>query len=341
MAKTIRAIQYGCGPIGCSVVRLAVKRADIELVGAIDIDPQKVGRDLGEVAGLGKWLGMQVTNDVHGLLRRTRPDIVFLTTGSQIAKVQPQIEEIVEAGVNVLTTAEELAFPFRTAPKVAAEIDELARHNGVTVLATGINPGFLMDAWPLFMTGVCQDVEQVTAIRVQDASPRRLPFQQKIGAGRTLAEFERLVAEGALRHVGLPESAAMIAAGLGWELDEIVEEIEPVVAEREVRSQYIEVKPGQVAGVRQVAHASMAGHDVITLDFQAYLGAPDPRDEVRITGTPNMHVVIIGGTHGDIATAAIVVNSSRRVVEAPPGLMTMKDLPIVVCAGARAIPAYA
>jgi len=335
MTKKIRAVQYGCGPIGCSVAKLASQRRDIELVGAIDIDKDKVGKDLGEVMGLDKPLGVTISDDTDAVLSQTKPDIVLHTTSSWLKKVSEQLAGIIRAGVNIVSTTEELSFPWRKEPGLAAEIDKLAKEHKVTVLATGINPGFLMDTWPLAMTAVCQEVKQVRVARIQDASPRRLPFQKKIGAGCTLEEFKKLVDTGTLRHVGLAESIAMIAAGLGWELDDIRDEIEPIVAESEVRSQYLTVKPGQAAGVKQIGRGLSGGREVITLDFQAYLGAKESYDAVYITGTPNMEVVIKGGTHGDIATAAIVVNATRRVVEAPPGLVTMKDMPLVTCAAGQ------
>lgn len=331
MVEKIRAVQYGCGPIGCSVAKLASQRRDIELVGAIDIDKNKVGKDLGEVVGLDKPLGVAISDDVNAVLSQTKPDIVLHTTSSWLKKVHEQLAGIIRAGINIVSTTEELSFPWRNEPGLAAELDKLAKTHKVTVLATGINPGFVMDTWPLVMTAVCQEVKRVRVARIQDASPRRLPFQKKIGAGCTLEEFQKLVDAGTLRHVGLAESIAMIAAGLGWELDDIRDEIEPIVAKNEVRSQYLTVKPGQAAGVKQIGRGLKGGQELITMDFQAYLGAKESYDAVYITGTPNMEVVIKGGTHGDIATAAMVVNAVRRVLEAPPGLLTMKDLPIVTC----------
>jgi 4-hydroxy-tetrahydrodipicolinate reductase len=233
--------------------------------------------------------------------------------------------------VNIVSTTEELAYPYHSHPQLAAEVDRVAKANGVTVLGTGVNPGFLMDSWVLFMTAVCQEVKRVKAIRIQDASSRRLPFQKKIGAGWTPEEFQKLVDNGTLRHVGITESISMIAAGLGWKLDDITETIEPVIAKKRVKSQYITVESGQAAGVRQLGHGLRGKEEIITLEFEASLGAPESYDAIYISGTPNMEVVIKGGTHGDIATAAITVNSARRVVEAPPGLITMKDLPIVIC----------
>ena len=329
----VRAVIFGCGPIGCSVARYAAQRTDIELVGAIDIDESLAGRDLGEVAGVDGKLGVTVSADTDTVLSDTRPDVVFLTTSSFMVMVYPQIEKCVRAGANVISTCEELSFPYRKSPQLAAETDRVAKAHSVTVLATGVNPGFLMDAWPLFMTGVCQQVERIRAVRVQDASPRRGPFQKKIGAGRTLEEFETLVASGTLKHVGLPESIAMIADGLGWELDDITESIKPVIATRQVKTDFMTVEPGQAAGVRQVGRGLRAGEELITLEFEAAVGGSESYDVVYITGTPNLEVVIKGGTHGDIATAAITVNCIHRVVEARPGLLTMKDLPVVTAPG--------
>ncbi len=331
MTKT-KAVQFGCGPVGCSVVRYAWQRPDIELVGAVDIDKSLVGHDLGEIAGI-KKLGVSISADADAVLSQTKPDVVFLTTSSSLKVIYPQVEKCVTAGVNVITTCEELCYPYRKAPQLSAEIDKIAKVNNVTVLATGVNPGFLMDAWPLFMTGVCQQVKRVKAVRVQDASPRRGPFQKKIGAGCTLEEFKKRVAAGTLKHVGLPESIAMIASGLGWKLDDITESIEPVISKKSVKTDFVTVEPGQAAGVRQVGKGIRTGEELVTLEFEAYVGAPESYDAVYITGTPNLEVVIKGGTHGDIATAAMVVNSVHRVIDAPPGLVTMQDLPIVSALG--------
>lgn len=329
--KKIRAVQFGCGPIGCAVARLALQRADIELVGAVDIDKNKVGRDLGEIVGFEKRIGVIVSDNADAVFAKAKADIAFHQTSSSLPIVTPQLAHIMGFGVNILSTTEELSYPFKKQPKLAADIDKLAKANKVTVLATGVNPGFLMDTRPLGLTAVCAEVKKVKVVRIQDARPRRLPFQKKIGSGCSLDQFQRLVAAGTVKHVGLPESIAMIAAGLGWELDDITESIEPIVAKSRVESNYIKAEPGQAAGVRQVGRGFKAREEVITLEFEAYLGAPESHDTVYITGTPNMEVTIKSGVDGDIATAAIVVNAARRVVEAPPGLLTMMDIPLVTC----------
>jgi 4-hydroxy-tetrahydrodipicolinate reductase len=318
----------GCGPIGCSVVKYASHRPDIKFVGAIDVDKNLVGRDLGEVAGIHK-LGVRISDQVDAVLSRTKPDVVFLTTTSSLEALYPQVEKCARARVDVVSTCEELSYPYKKAPRLSAKIDKMAKAKKITVLSTGVNPGFLMDAWPLFMTGVCQQVKRIKSVRVQNASPRRGPFQKKIGAGCTLEEFNQLKESGKIKHVGLPESAAMIADGLGWKIDKIVETIEPIIATTEIQTEFVTVKPGQAAGVRQVAKGTRSGEELITLEFEASVGAPESYDGVYITGIPNMEVVIKGGTHGDIATAAITVNSARRVIEAASGLLTMRDLPPV------------
>lgn len=322
-----RVVQYGCGPIGCSIVRLAATKPNIEIVGALDL--VHAGKDLGAVSEAKRATGIPISDDPVALLNQTKPDIVLHATSSGLRDIIPQLETVIGAGINVVSTAEELSYPFRKEPDLAARIENLARAKGVTVLGTGVNPGFLMDVWPLFMTGVCQHIDHIKVVRVQDASRRRFPFQKKIGAGTTLSEFNELVEAGVLRHVGLLESVSMIASGLGWELEDLTETIEPIIAEKELRSDFVTVKKGQAAGVKQVGRGWRNGSELINLDFRAYIGAEEPYDAVYIKGVPDMEVVVKGGVHGDLATAAIVVNAIPRVISSPPGLVTMKDIPVI------------
>ena len=205
-------------------------------------------------------------------------------------------------------------------------MDKLARAAKVSVLGTGVNPGFTMDALPIMMTAVCERVDAIAVDRVQDARIRRLPFQQRIGAGLTPREFRRRAAAGTVRHVGLAESVGMIAGALGWRLDRVTDRIGPRIAEERVKSEFLTVEPGQVTGIVQDGVGFRKGRPVIRLHMEAYLGAPSTYDAIRIDGSPPLSVRIDGGVHGDIATASIVVNSIPKVLAAPPGLATMKDL---------------
>jgi 4-hydroxy-tetrahydrodipicolinate reductase len=257
-----------------------------------------------------------------------KPDLVLHSTGSYLRDVKSQLLEIVKSGADIVSTCEQLSYPFLKNPTIAKELDKKARKNKVTILGTGVNPGFVMDTLVLTSTGACQDVTRVKSSRIQDAAYRRLPFQRKIGAGLTPKEFEDKAAEGTIKHVGFPESIAMIASGLGWTLDSIEEKVEPKIAERAIASEYLKVEAGQVAGLNQTAMGIIDGRQVIILNLQAYLGCPDPKEWILIDGTPPIDLTIKGGIHGDIATAGVAVNCIPRVLNAQPGLMTMKDLPV-------------
>jgi hypothetical protein len=328
MTNRIRTIHYGLGSIGSGITRLAAQRANLEIVGGIDIDEQKVGRDMGEVIGLDQPLGLLVSSDAVGLFSRTKADVVLHSTGSYLEQVRPQLIEIIEAGLNVVSTCEELAYPQAQYPALAEELDALAKKHSVTVLGTGVNPGFAQDTIAIAATGVCQDVKHITVTRTVEAGERRLPLQRKVGAGLTVAEFEEKAKKREIRHVGLEESATMVAHALGWQLDKVEETIEPVIAEKPVKSQFIEVKEGQVSGVHQVARGTKGGQELIALHLYMHIGAEKPGDSVVIEGRPNIELTI-KGIHGDLATAAMAVNAVPKVVSAPPGLVTMKDLPLV------------
>lgn len=326
----IGVIQYGLGPIGAGIARLLWERAGMRLVGAVDIDPAKVGCDVGEVIGMERPLGITVRSQLKDVLSDTDASVVSHSTGSSLKAAWPQLEECMRAGLDVVSTCEELAYPAAQYPDLANRLHRLAEQQDVTVLGTGINPGFTMDVLALVLSGVCQQVDGVSVRRVVDASTRRFPLQMKTGAGLSVQEFEKWVEAGKVRHVGLAESAAMLAAGLGWSLDEIDEVIEPVVAERKLQSEHFEVRAGHVAGVHQVARGLIGGREVITLDLQMALGAEDPGDVVQIRGAQDVEMTV-RGIHGDLATAAVVVNSLRRVVEATRGLLTMKDIALPSC----------
>ncbi len=183
-------------------------------------------------------------------------------------------------------------------------------------------------AWlPILLTGVCQQVTAVRVNRVVDASKRRQPLQKKIGAGMTVAEFKAKAGK-EIRHVGLTESIALVARALRWKLDQIEETIEPVVARQPVKTDFFDVAPGFVTGVEQFGYGIKDGKRVIELHLRMCVDAGEGVDEVWLDGTPAIHS-IIHGVHGDLSTAAVATNAIRRVVAAPPGLVTMADIPVI------------
>lgn len=320
-AQPITVAQYGIGPIGAEIARLLLTKPWIRVVAAVDVDPDKIGRDLGDVIGLEREAGVRVTSTLEG-----KPDVVCHSTGSRLRDVKPQLDDLLSRGSHVVSTCEELSFPLD--PELREELRQLARANNVALLGTGVNPGFVMDKLPLTITAVCQEVRSVQIIRIQNASTRREPLQRKVGAGMTTAEFRAAVDSGKIKHMGLRESLMMVGEGLGVTFDSIGDEvIQPIVAEREVVTQYLRVAPGQVAGVHQTIEAR--GRVDVSLELRMYVGAEDvAADRVIVKGVPDVELEIKNGIHGDRATAAMVVNCIPRVVAARPGVLTMDDIPV-------------
>jgi 2,4-diaminopentanoate dehydrogenase len=325
---TIRVMHVGLGPIGAAVVRQVVARKGFQIVAAVDIDPYKVGKDVGDVIELNRKLRVKVTPELGKTIKATKPDVAVLCTASSLKRVLPQFEEILKHKVPIVSTTEELSYPAPYNRRLAKRLDEVARKAKVAVLGTGVNPGFTMDALPIALTGVCEHVDRIEVHRVQDARVRRLPFQQKIGSGLTREQFQKKVDDGSVRHVGLSESIQMIGDAMGWKLDRITDDIKPKMADHTVESEFIAVDAGFVCGIIQDGVGYMKGQPVITLHMEAYLGAPESYDSVLIEGSPRIHSKIIGGVHGDVATASITVNSIPKVIAAAPGLRTMRDMPL-------------
>jgi hypothetical protein len=330
LERNVRVILYGVGVIGSLVAKFLLEKKGVEIVGAVDVAKDKVGKDLGEVIGVNKRLGIKVSDKLDSVLSRKKPDIAVHTTASFMEKVYPQIEDIIKHGVNVVSTCEELSYPYLSSPKPADELDKLAKKHDVTVLGTGINPGFLMDALVITLTAPCQKIERIKVVRIMNAATRRIPFQKKIGAGLSVAEFKAKIHDKIISgHVGLEQSIAMIAGTLAWELDKIrINPVEPVIAKKPVRSEAIRVETGQVAGLRQSAYGIRDEREVISLEFQAYIGAEEEYDAITIEGVPPINQKISPCVHGDIGTIAMVCNSIPKVLNAESGLITMRDLPV-------------
>jgi len=329
MAK-VKAVLYGVGAVGSLIAKYLLQKEGIEIVGAIDVAKEKVGKDLGEVLGIGKCVGVAVSNKAEEVLSKTKPDITVHTTSSYLKDTYPQLADIVKRGVNVVSTCEELSYPYFSEPQLAEKLDMLAKKHDATVLGTGINPGFLMDTLVVALTAVCQKIERIKVVRVMNAATRRVPFQKKVGAGLSVDEFRQAIDKKRITgHVGLEQSIAMVAAALCWKLDKVeVSPVEPAIAKKAVRSEAVEVKAGYAAGLRQIAKGYLKGREVIVLDFQAYIGAQEEYDSIKIEGVPSVNQKISPCVHGDIGTIAMVVNAIPKVINAPPGLVTMKDLPV-------------
>lgn len=330
MESEIRVILLGLGPMGKLIANGIVEKKGFKVVGAVDIAKDLAGKDLGQVLDKKKNMGIVVNDDLDWLISKVKADIAIVMTRSYIEEVYPQILPLVKAGINVISTCEELSYPYYRHPEMSSELDALAKKHGVTILGTGINPGYLMDVLPIVLTGPCESVKSVRVVRMMDSSKRRIPYQKKIGTGLTREEFRKMIDDKKITgHVGLVESIAMIAAALGWKLDEIKElPPEPVIAEKQKTTSYTTIKLGQVAGLKSIAQGIKNGNPIIILEFISNAMVDEEYDSVLIEGSPNLHEKIVGGVHGDIGTVSMIINMIPKVINAAPGLVTMKDLPV-------------
>ncbi|PSQ73923.1 MAG: dihydrodipicolinate reductase [Bacteroidetes bacterium QH_9_64_21] len=293
---SLQILQYGLGPIGQEVARTVLGKDAMTLVGAVDIDPDKAGRDVADVIGDGcAPTGVSVSDDAEATLA---------------------------------SSTEELSFPYERSPNRAERLDHVAREEEVVIVGTGVNPGYAMDTLPLMATGVCTAVQGVHVKRVVDASERREPLQAKVGAGISTQAFEEKKAAGGFGHIGLRESLRMVADGLGWSLDAVEEELQPVHANTPIDTGARQVAPGDVAGIHHAAAGRIGGEAKVTLDLKMYVGADASYDAVEVEGDPPIDLRVQGGIFGDTATVGMLVNTAPLAAGARPGLQTMADLPV-------------
>lgn len=313
----------GVGEIGMRLFNALERKEKARCIGAVDIDSKKIGEDIGSLSGV-KKVGVIVKEDLEKLLTNKHPDLVILTTFSSVEKVEAQLRTAITKGVNIISSCEELAFPSFSSPKIANSLDQAAKNNSVSVLGTGINPGFLMDTLPMVLTGMSKEVNSIEVTREIDASKRREPFQQKIGSGLTAEEFEEVSGIG---HVGLPESISMLASAIGWSLDHIsISKAKPLMADERIETDYMEVESEHVAGLSQVAEGKKNNESLIELNFTAQLNNSNEYDEIIVDGVPQINQKIKPSINGDIGTVAVMANLIPTVVGARAGLLTMKDI---------------
>jgi 2,4-diaminopentanoate dehydrogenase len=326
----LRVLQVGLGPLGQRVAADLVARGLGAVAAAVDPAAEMVGQPIGAfVPGTGD---ARVVTSVDEVPRDARFDAVVVSTASDLELVMPTLRELLDRGLTVVSTCEELAWPWLRHPVLAQELDERAIRAGGRLLGTGVNPGFLMDAFVVAASTVCGAVRAVRVTRIQDAGVRRIPFQKKVGAGLDDADFEARAADGSLRHVGLGESLHCVAHSLGLRVERWEETLVPVRAERDLASALGPIPAGRAAGVRQVARGWRGGTLVIELIFQAAIGQADPHDRVELDSDPPVDLTWRGGVHGDAATSAIILNSVRALRRMPPGLHTMAGIPLMGCA---------
>lgn len=332
--RPIRVCLLGLGSIGSSVARALFASPRFEITGAIDTDPDKINRDLRSLLRLKGESGISVNNDMADGLRLAAPDVVVHCTGSRLAEVAPQLEYVLDAGIPCVTSCEEMAFPWgteETEPVLARQLDNTARKRNVALLGAGVNPGFVMDALVLALSGATRNVSHIFVERVLDPLTRRRVFQKKVGIGLEYRQAVRKVQEGSMGHVGMKQSAMLVAAGMGWKVNRFEEETH-VLCEGETvarRTRRVSPPDARVTGLQQSVTARDEKGILIRMEMLMVAGAEAPHDAITITGEPDLNLWIQGGIPGDQATVSCLINAIHQVL-APPraGLLTLLDLPL-------------
>lgn len=323
---------WGLGAMGRGVAALLLERGH-SVVAAIS---HQVGEDVGEILGRGP-LGVTVAagpGDVTAVA-----DVCVIATHTSVAQVHPQILWAVGRGMHVVTSAEEMFNAAVEQPALAGEIDAAARAAGVSVIGTGVNPGFAMDTMVAFLSTACRRVDTVEVTRVNDISPFGQVVVEAFGLGLTPAEFETRAADGrVVGHVGFRGSIALIAEACDLALDEIVEWKAPIVTDAPRATPFgFTIEAGHVVGCNQIGEGRSAGRTVVRLEHpqQVYpeAGGTQTGDTVRIEGDPPLHLRIEPEIAGGAATVAVLTNVIPRLLEAPPGLVTMADLRLPTLSG--------
>ena len=331
--KKFRVVQWGLGAMGSGMARLMLEKDGLEVVGAIDMRPDYVGKDLGEVLGAGRKLGVAVTNDPASVLDKAMVDLVVIATTSWTKEQMPDLKRILSAGINCISIAEELAAPEAQSPELAAELDALAKQHGVSILGTGVNPGFVLDLLVVVLSGVCHQVERIEASRVNDLSPYGPTVMKTQGVGTTPEQFAAGVADGSIvGHVGFPESIRMISDALGLGVTRIEQTREPIISRVYRETPHVKVAPGMVAGCAHVAVGYAGEKPVVKLvhpqQIHPHLEGQGTGDYINVYGKPEIHMSTGPEIAGGIATMGVAVNMIPHVVAATPGLKSMVDLPV-------------
>ena len=331
--KPIRVLQWGLGAMGSGMARLMLEKTGLKIVAAVDGRPDYVGKDLGDVLGIGKESGVIVTNKPEDVLIQEEVDIVILATTSWTNEQMPDLTKIIEAGINCISIAEEMSDPEAQNPDLSKQIDELAKKHGVSVLGTGVNPGFVLDLLVVTLTGGNHSVERIEASRVNDLSPYGPTVMKTQGVGTTPEEFRAGVANGSIvGHVGFPESIHMISEALGLGVDRIEESREPIISKVYRETPHVKVEPGMVAGCSHIGLGYRGEKEVVKLihpqQIHPHLENQDTGDYINIYGKPEIHMAIKPEIAGGVATMGIAVNMIPHVVAATPGLKRMIDLPV-------------
>lgn len=331
--ENIKIAIWGFGAMGAGMANMLGKKTGVDIVAVCDLHPERVGKSVGEILGIDKWTDVIIENDIEKALGKTKADLCLLATDSFTKGAYPKMKLILEKGINVITTAEEMAYPKAQEPQLTKELDEIAKANGVTVLGTGINPGLIMDLLVVCLTGCMEDVTHIEAKRVNSLSPFGETVMEEQGVGITVDEFNRRVAEDELAgHVGFSESINMIADAIGWKVNRFEQQMKPILTTIDRKSPYGFAAAGNLAGINMTGQGYI--DDEVKIDMihpqqiEPEMEGTHTGDYITLKGSPPVNMAITPEVDGGIGTIAMCVNMIPHVINARPGLKTMIDLPV-------------
>ena len=336
--RNVRVALWGFGAMGKGMAKLLLSRIGVEIVGVCDRYPEIIGKsiyDLLEVEQKSRP-DILITDNIDEALVNTPVDICIVATDSFVQDVYPKIKHVIQKGINVLTIAEEMAYPWAQEPELSRKMDRLARENKVSILGTGINPGLMMDLLAVCLSGAMTEVAHVRCERVNSLSPFGETVMHEQGIGISVEQFDKGVEDGSLAgHVGFHESAAMIAKALGMSYDSLKQQMLPIITDVDRKSPHGFAKKGHIAGVNMTAQAMAGDKEMISLihpqQIEPEQVGVDTGDYITLTGTPPIDMAVKPEVNGGLGTIAMACNMLPFVVAAKPGLLSMLDLPVPRC----------
>ncbi len=331
--ETIKIVIWGFGAMGAGMANMLSQKEGVDIVGVCDLHPERVGKSVGHIIGNRKWTNIFIEKDIESVLTGKSIDLCLLATDSFTKGAFEKLKLILEKGINVITTAEEMAYPKAQEPELTKELHRIAKENGVTVLGTGINPGMIMDLLVVCLTGCMERVDHIEAKRVNSLSPFGETVMEEQGVGITEDEFKNRVAEGKLAgHVGFKESVNMIADAIGWKVDRFDQQMKPILTSIDRKSLYGFAGAGNLAGINMTGQGYVNNEVKIDMihpqQIEPEMEGTHTGDYITLKGSPQVNMAITPEVDGGIGTIAMCVNMIPHVINAKPGLKTMIDLPV-------------
>jgi hypothetical protein len=331
--ENIKVLIWGFGAMGRGMAEMLLTKKGVDIVGVCDLNPSLIGKNVFELLNSSKKENVKITNDIDLLLKNEKADICLIATDSFVKSTYDKIIKVLNHGINVISTAEEMAFPMANEPVLSKQMNDIAKKNRATVLGTGINPGFVMDLLVIALSGTMKDVDFIEAKRVNSLSPFGPAVMHEQGVGISMEEYTKRSNDGSLAgHVGFKESVSMIASAMGVKLDNFKQQMKPIVTNVDRKSPYGEAKKNTLAGINMTGQGYVNDSVFINMihpqQIEPEMEGTHTGDYINLKGTPNISMSITPEIDGGIGTIAMCVNMIPHVINARPGLKTMIDLPV-------------